>query len=284
MIRGTVHAAPRGGRETEAIAARVLQAMDGAASTPPITEADPAFGLARAYAAAARVTELRVARGERIVGWKIGFTNRSIWDEYGVFAPIWGPMYDTTVTAVEAPAVAAQCPLARFAEPRIEPEIAFRLARIPTADMAEADLLGCIDAVAHGFEIVQSVFPGWRFAAADTVVAGALHGCYLHGPWATVERSDRARWLTMLGGFAIALARDGVVVDRGTAANVLDGPLSALRHFVAGLAAAPLGRGLAPGDIVTTGTVTRAFPVLPGERWSSEVEGLPVGGLTMALT
>jgi 2-keto-4-pentenoate hydratase len=41
--------------------------------------------------------------------------------------------------------------------------------------------------------------------------------------------------------------------DRGHAANVLDGPLSALRHLVGLFARDPVNSHLAPGDIVTTG-------------------------------
>ena len=48
-----------------------------------------------------------------------------------------------------------------------------------------------------------------------------------------------------------------------------------------GLAEHPLGLEPKPGDVVTTGTVTRAFPVSAGERWSSEVKGLPLPGLSV---
>jgi 2-oxo-3-hexenedioate decarboxylase len=69
-----------------------------------------------------------------------------------------------------------------FAEPRIEPEIVFKLALAPTLGMDETALLDCVDWVAHGFEIVQSIFPGWKFSAPDTVAAFGLHGALLIGP------------------------------------------------------------------------------------------------------
>lgn len=53
--------------------------------------------VADAYALSLKVRDLRVARGERPLGYKIGFTNRTIWQRYGVFAPIWGTVWDTTV-------------------------------------------------------------------------------------------------------------------------------------------------------------------------------------------
>ena len=147
-------------------------------------------------------------------------------------------------------------------EPRIEPEIAFGLARAPEPGMDEAALLRCIGWVAHGFEIVQSMFPGWRFAAADTVAAFGLHGAYRIGPRIPVADAPVGSWLAALGAFEISLHRNDAKVDRGQARNVLDGPLSALRHLNDLLAADRHNPPLAAGEIVTTGTVTRAFRLL----------------------
>jgi 2-oxo-3-hexenedioate decarboxylase len=71
--------------------------------------------------------------------------------------------------------------------------------------MDEADLLGCIDWIAHGFEIVQSIYPGWKFTAADTVAAFGLHGALLIGQPSSVG-SDHAAWLAALSRFEITLA------------------------------------------------------------------------------
>lgn len=270
--------------EIERIARLILSAADGASCIPPITDEVAHFGLDAAYRVAASVTRLRMARGERPVGWKIGFTNRTIWDEYGVHAPIWGPMYDTTLAHADPADGPVACPVSTLVEPRIEPEIALRIGGLPDPGMDDAALIACVDAVAHGVEIVQSVFPGWRFKAADTVAAFALHGCYRCGPLIPVESGERESWRALLAGFEIVLSCDGKQVDRGVAANVLGGgPLEALRHLVRGLAEYPAGAALKVGDIVTTGTVTRAFPVRPGERWATEVNGLPVPRMELTL-
>ena len=47
--------------------------------------------------------------------------------------------------------------------------------------------------------------------------------------------------------FEIDLLCDGRVIDRGRSANVLDGPLSALRHLVGLLASDPVHPPLAAG-------------------------------------
>src|SRR5215471_604847 len=115
--------------------------MRGMTLAPRDHEAIAAEALAAisrdAYRISARLCALRTARGERVIGRKIGFTNRTIWAEYAVYAPMWGFVFDTTVRDLPPPRQAAQhpCTLAPFAEPRIEPEIVFRLAAAPSPDM-----------------------------------------------------------------------------------------------------------------------------------------------------
>jgi 2-oxo-3-hexenedioate decarboxylase len=267
---------------TDAIARDMLAVLDTRRPIAPLSEREPGFDPAAAYRVAAAVRALREARGERPVGRKIGFTNRTIWAEYGVHAPIWGTVYDTTL---HGPAERhAPFDLSRCAEPRIEPEIAFRLSRAPEPGMDERALVSCLEWVAHGFEIVQSPFPGWRFKPADTIAAFGLHGALLLGPPEAVAPADAAAWHDRLAGFGIALLRDGVEADRGTAANVLGGgPLSALRHLVQILADDPESPPLRAGEIVATGTLTRALPVAPGERWSTALEGVPLPGMSLDL-
>jgi 2-oxo-3-hexenedioate decarboxylase len=144
--------------------------------------------------------------------------------------------------------------------------------------MDDAALLDCIAWVAHGFEIVQSIFPGWKFAAADAVAGCGMHAALLVGPRHAVA-PDRARWLASLATFDIELSCDGVAVDTGRGANVLDGPLAALRHLVDGLAQDPAQPPLAAGEIVSTGTLTRAFPVAPGQTWQTTLRGVALDGI-----
>ena len=195
--------------EAEALAARILGASDAGKPLAPITNEHPGFDLADAYRVSAAARQRRVARGERLVGWKVGFTNRSVWASLGIDAPIWGPMYDTTVFETK-PVGTTSFSLAGLASPRIEPEIGFRLARAPDPGMDEDELLACVDAVTHGFEIVQSVYPDWKFKAPDGIAAGGLHARYPHGPLVPVEPAERPRWARMLKELSITIFRDGV--------------------------------------------------------------------------
>ena len=232
------------------------------------------LSLSAAYRVAARVRDAQLARGERVAGRKIGFTNRGIWEEYGVHAPIWGYVYDRTLHEMAEPARAAD-----FVEPRIEPEIVFGLAAPVGAEMSLAEIAAAIGWVAHGFEIVQSLYPGWRFAAPDTVAAFGLHGGLWIGPRRPLAPGEAER----LESFGIVLSRDGVEIDRGQGRNVLDGPLHALGHLAAALAGDPDHAPLHAGEIVTTGTLTRAFPVRAGEVWTTALSGLDLPGARLVV-
>jgi 2-oxo-3-hexenedioate decarboxylase len=261
---------------TAEIARAALAALDSGAQVQPFGERHPGFGMTEAYSVTAELRRLRIARGERPVGRKIGFTNRRIWPEYGVHAPIWGDMYDSTVGEAGPDAAFA---LGRLREPKIEPEIAFGLSAAPRPGMDEAALLGCIGWAAQGFEIVHSIFPGWRFAAADTVSAFALHGGFVLGPRVVLADHPETDWPAALSGFSLTLLRNGAEADRGHASDVLGGPLTALAHLVEVLSRDPVNLPLAAGEIITTGTATRAFDVAPGEDWQTRIEGLPLPDL-----
>jgi len=224
-----------------------------------------------AYEQALAVRQLRVARGEPPAGFKIGFTNRNIWPRYQVFAPIWGTVYQTTLSYCEG---AGEVSLAGTCQPRLEPECVFGMATTPTAHATFDQLLACIEWVAPGFEIVQSHQPGWKFTAADTVADGALHARLLVGPRQAVGAiaRDAASFEQQLARARVVLRHDDRRVDEGVGANVLDGPLHALMYFLEALRACPGAPDLLAGDVVTTGTWTDAWPVTPGETWVAQFE------------
>lgn len=255
-------------------------------ATPLFWPSNAPADVAQAYALALAVRARRVQDGEVPVGYKVGFTNRTIWPRYNVYAPIWGTVWQSTLTVCdELPAGATGmgeqllC-LRGLCEPRIEPEIVFCLRSEPPPGCTLAQLIGCLDWVAHGFEIVHTHFPGWQFTAAQAVADAGLHGRLLVGqpvrlPLEQSESptsSQPSSLANALSGLQVKLYVNGVLKDQGTGANVLDGPLQALLHFVHEIRTTPQAPRLKAGDFVTTGTLTDAWPVQVGEAWYTVVE------------
>ena len=265
--------------ELRAIAQRIKTAQDEAGQLEPSSAHAGDFDVDAAYEVAHIIHAARMAAGAVPVGRKIGFTNPSMWPVYDVHEPIWGHVYDTTV--VHMPAGKATCRIGRFAEPKIEPEIILHFGTAPpVTDDAQA-ILACVDWIAHGFEIVQSPYPGWKFKIADTIANSAMHGTLLVGAPQPVERLG-ADLLRRLERFSISLSLNGAVQDTGTGANVLGSPPSAVAHLLGVLARQPHYAPLRAGELVTTGTLTAALPVHPGETWSTRIEGIALPGVNVA--
>jgi 2-keto-4-pentenoate hydratase len=263
--------------DIQAIGDEVFATIGTGRQITPFTSRPAGLTLDDGYRVTTLLKQKFEARGDRPVGRKIGFTNSTIWEQYGVYAPIWGYVYGSTMHELSN---TASLPLSGFAEPRIEPEIVFGLRKAPAPDMDETALLGCVDWIAHGFEIVQSIFRQWKFSAADTIAANGVHGALLVGPRHKIG-SHVAEWQKALPAFEIDLLCDGRLIDRGRSESVLGGPVSALRHLVGLLGGDAFNPPLAAGEIVTTGTLTRAMPVTSGQTWSTVPDGISLAGIEL---
>jgi 2-oxo-3-hexenedioate decarboxylase len=259
------------------LAVELLAAPDRAGLVPLPSARPGGLALKEAYAVAQRLADMRIARGERALGWKIGFTNRSIWDRYGVHAPIWGPVWDTTAVLIDGTETTAL--LAGLSQPRLEPVVVFGFERAPAAGMPLAALQQCLAWAAHGFEIVHTHCADWRFTLTDTVADFALHGRLFVGPRVPVRD-----WPTLaqdLAALHVELLCDGVTQDRGVGSNVLDGPLHALRQWIDAMATTTPAWRVAPGEFVTTGTLTDAWPLRPGQHWQTRLSDPRLSALSL---
>jgi len=269
-------------QQIQAIARELLDAHDHAKLIASIAARAPDFDLDAAYRVAAELMRVRRSRGSRPVGRKIGFTNRSIWALYGVDAPMWAHVYDDSVSYAQDGS--AQVSLAAMVSPRIEPEVAFKLrAPVPVGCKDREQLLRSAEWYAHSVEIVDSHFD-WKFKLADATADWACHAHLIIGEQRAIHEEDIPALARALPAIGAALLKGGVRQIEGVGANVLGSPAYALGFLADLLATQPFMQPLAAGEVVSTGTITDALPVRPGETWSTEISGLPLQNLTISFT
>jgi 2-oxo-3-hexenedioate decarboxylase len=264
--------------DLDAIASEVAASLASHRQISTFSSRPEGLTLADAFRVTALLRRSFEGRHETITGRKIGFTNREMWKVYGVNAPVWGYATDRTTFELAHTQVKD---VRDFAEPRIEPEIMFGLKTAPMPGMTESVLLDCIDWVSLGYEVVQSIYPGWKFAPSDTVAANGLHGALLIGTRHKIS-PRKAEWLRELATFEVGLYCNGELSRRGGGALVLGSPLLALRHLVELLAVDPHNPPLRAGEIISTGTLTLAMPVRPGENWTTKVSGIPLDDASLS--
>ncbi|ROR21491.1 2-oxo-3-hexenedioate decarboxylase [Comamonas sp. BIGb0124] len=261
-------------------AAELLAARTAVRTLRPVSHRYPGVTLDEAYEIDARVHRLRLAQGAVALGRKIGLTNTSAWRKLGVEAPVWSSIYGHSV--IHWTDTRGRLSLAPFLAPRIEPEVVVHFREAPDVSQGEEGVLAAIDWIASGYEIVQSNYDSKDTVVADTVANSVFHGCLVVGPQVAVSAlSDGLA--EDLKHFSLLLSRDGVAVEKGEGRQVLGSPLQSILAL-ARVLAAQSRPPIAAGEIVTTGTITTAYPVEAGQTWHSQIDGLDLTGLSIEFT
>lgn len=270
--------------------AHLLLKSRAAGTLLPVLTEDASLSLDDAYDIARCLIDLRIAQGETPVGRKIGFSNRKLWSRYGKSAPltgpIWSTLFDTTVHF--AMDNAALHKLTKAQQPRIEPELVFKLARTPEPDIDLAGMADCLEWMAHGFEVVVSPFRQWSFEPADAVAAFGLHRALIVGEPRMLSRQSRHNLPFVLAHATMSLSRstaEGTALcAAGYGSDVMDSPLHALLALHRQVQAQPQFASLQAGELITTGSWTDALPVKRGEVWSSAFSQLNLPGLNLSFS
>lgn len=260
------------------IADEVLATMVAPREVPPFSDRFPGFNLEDAYRIVDEIRRRREARGERVVGRKIGFTNAAAWAGYGISGPIWNYLYDTTTLNLPPPGGTFR--LGAWPNVRMETEVAFGLSEAPEPGMEDDDLLGCIEWAALDFEICTSIFPNWRFKVVDAAATG-VHVALLLGIRHPIGEA-RERWARELISFSATLSEARGAHATGGGAQVLGSPIKALGYLVRELARFG-GEPLHAGELVTTGTLTEALSAVPDELWRAGVKGADFADIELQL-
>ncbi len=247
-----------------ALARRLDQAWDTHDTIPPLSESEGLTLVDDAYAIQSAWTDLRLSRGERVLGRKIGLTSRAMQEAAGVYEPDFGALWSSRF--VEAVEGVAELPHATFIQPRMEGETAFLLGK-PLCGPAVTldDVLAATDALAASFEIVDSRIIRKEFKLVDTVSDNASYGAFTLGPWDSSLLDTDLRTLGML------LSQNGDVVVEGVGHASLGHPALAVAWLANKLAAFDIT--LAPGDIILSGSLGRALPISQGDTWLMELHG-----------
>jgi 2-oxo-3-hexenedioate decarboxylase len=240
--------------------------LDEAARTArAVPQIDPQgeLALAEAYAIQSASIQRRVARGERRVGVKMGFTSRAKMVQMGIDDVIWGRL--TSAMQVEEGAPVA---FSRFVHPRVEPELAFVLKKSLPGEVTAVEALAAVEAVAPALEIIDSRYQDFKFSLPDVIADNASSSGFVVGAW-----SDPHQDFSNLG---LTMSIDGRVLQVGSTAAILGHPLRSL--VAAARLSAAAGEPLQAGWIVMAGGATPAEWIRPGQYVAIEMERLGVAG------
>jgi 2-oxo-3-hexenedioate decarboxylase len=241
-----------------AIATLLDQAARERTPVAQLAERGLTLTLSQAYAVQAGLLALRAARGERLVGVKMGFTSHAKRAQMKIDDLIWGRLTDGMQVPDEG-----ELSLRRFIHPRIEPELAFLLQRPLRGKVSASEARAALQAVAPALEIVDSRYRDFRFSLADVIADNSSAAAFVVGAW------QPPRDLT---GLPIVMSFDGRAVQTGSSDAIMGDPLESL--LAAARLAAESGVTLEAGWVVMAGGATAAEPLVAGTRVSVDIAGL----------
>jgi 2-oxo-3-hexenedioate decarboxylase len=273
--------------DPQALAQTIADAYARRTRIPTPSSSDPTFDLTTAYATEAALVAQRRASGRRSVGLKVGFANKAAWRVMKLDTLVWAHMYDDTVRLANDGS--ATFSTASAISPKIEPEVVFKMADDYEVDRngalapAPADVLAQAEWLAMGFEIIDCVYPDWKFQPADFVAAYGLHSALVVGTPRTIAAEAIPELVEQLSRFTVRLLRNGEVVAEGSGRNSLRSPALCLAELQAATARQPATEPLAGGDLVSSGTLTESQPIAAGQTWRVEVDGIDLKPLILAI-
>lgn len=242
----------------EAAARRLDDAARHGSAIEQISANEP-FSVDDAYRIQRASIELRKARGERVIGVKLGFTSRAKMIQMGVDSLIWGWLTDAMLEEEGAPV-----DLRRFIHPRVEPEVCFLTKRDIDRPLTALEAQSYLEAVAPAMEIIDSRYEAFRFTLEDVIADNCSSAGLVTGRWS--NRFDSLR------NAGVIMRFDGRDVQVGTTAAILGDPMRSIVQ--ASRVAASAEVVLPAGSLIMAGAATAAQALTPGLHVQCVVSGI----------
>jgi 2-keto-4-pentenoate hydratase len=234
--------------DVERIAESILQARARREPMTPLTDT-MTITMDQAYQVQAAVTRRRLTAGQRLAGWKLGYTSQAMREQMGIKQMNFGPLTDAMLLpdGATVPGSAIQ--------PMAEPEAAFVMGCEPDAPCTIAEILAATREVRACLEVVDPIWAQRRFRIEDNTADGSSAAFYVLGGVLDPHH---------LANIQVTLLHDGVPVASATGAAASGHPASGVAWLAAQLARQ--GSRLRPGDVVLSGGLTRAQHLEPGHQ------------------
>lgn len=237
------------------------------------TGAYPDLTIDDAYAIQAEWLKLKLARGEQLVGHKIGLTSRAMQAAMNIDTPDSGFLTDRMVFEPDR-----ELPAGDFCDPKLEIELAFVLATdLAGSDLSTDDVLDATEYVVPAVELIaarsfrRDPDTGRTRTVVDTIADNAADAGIICGGERVGPRDVDLRWVGALG------SRNGVIEETGIAAGVLGHPAEGIvwlarRYHQQGLT-------LEAGQTILAGSFTRPIDIRPGDDFHFDYGRLGSFGL-----
>jgi 2-oxo-3-hexenedioate decarboxylase len=210
------------------------------------------LSLEDAYRIQDALIESRLARGDSLIGAKLGLTSKAKQEQMGVGEPAYGWLMASSVLPASG-----EVPVDELIHARVEPEFVFVLGDALEGDDCSAErVLDATDRVVGGIEVIDSRYEAFKFTLPDVIADNTSAARVAIGTHGVAPREVDLR------DIECTFTVDGEVTGRATGAALLGDPAECVALLVRHLARS--GRRLEAGWTVLAGAPLDARPLAPG--------------------
>lgn len=226
-----------------------------------------ALSIDEAYQVQASLIESKIARGEKIAGYKVGCTSGAIRRQFGLSEPIVGHLMAPHIHQTEV-----NLDWSHYCQLAVEPEMVVCIGEDFSVEMGEDySIEERVDFVAAGIELHHYRFRFSPPSIQELIASNGIHAGLIVGERRSVP--ENFDW----GAKRFELSKNGRSIASGVGSNIMGGPMKSVKW----LANTLLRRGsmLRAGDLVIPGSPVELIPVDRGDKVSVNIDDLaPVRG------
>jgi 2-oxo-3-hexenedioate decarboxylase len=227
-----------------------------------LTKRHAGLELADAYRVMRAGIGLRVAAGEAVCGYKMGFTSQAKREQMKLHSPIYGVL--TEHMRVDDGGLFR---ISRCIHPRAEAEIAFVVGREIREPVDREEALSCIASVFAGIEILDSRYRDFKLFSLPDVVADDSSSAHF-----AISEDARAPGGFDMKRLKMRLLFDGEVKAEAESSAISGDPVESLVQLSQMLCGEK--QEIPAGSLILSGAATPAFPLAAGMTVKLEVTGL----------
>ena len=240
----------------------LFRALENRTTIAPLTETHPAITVDDAYRISLRLLENRLAKGEKVIGKKIGVTSQAVMDMLNVHQPDFGFMTDAMRHDGDMPISQL------LIQPRAEGELAFILKKdLVGPGVTMADVIAATEAIVPCFEVVDSRIHDWKIKIQDTVSDNASCGLFTINESAAINPDGFD-----LSTCVMTVTKNGKEISRGLGSAAMGNPAICVAWLANTLG--EFGIKLNAGDVILSGSLVPLEPVQAGDSMTVSVEGI----------
>ena len=210
-----------------------------------------------AYTIQKIIINKKLEKGAKIIGRKIGLTNKAMQRALNVYEPDYGHLLDTMLIYESEP-----IRLNDLIQPRVEVEIAFIFNDDVRDNPSPSNIMRKVEGVVPAIEVIDSRIKDWKIKIQDTIADNASSARFIIGePITKISGLD-------LRTVGVVVRKNGEIVQTGVGANVLGDPMVSVTWLAKKLL--EFGDYIKAGDIVLSGSLIAPIDIKAGDVIEAE--------------